>query len=189
MKLKTLAGCNAARRRRFRGRRRKCGSLHQQRLAHARRERRNHLNVSDTGLAGYPGVSVQGVSAVGLRFNVGGALRLDRTRLPLRRLGCGPGEQRRERLRQRIRRRCSEPVPGVLLVHRQHRDVGRQCARRERRRRARGHPFLPPTALTANLYQVDVSIRNLTGAAIADGDLVYRRVMDWDIEPTSFSSM
>jgi hypothetical protein len=42
-------------------------------------------------------------------------------------------------------------------------------------------------ASTANLYEVKVSIKNLSGADIAAGDLVYRRVMDWDIYPTPFS--
>lgn len=41
----------------------------------------------------------------------------------------------------------------------------------------------------ANLYQVDVSIKNISGSAIAAGDLVYRRVMDWDVEPTPFSEV
>lgn len=39
----------------------------------------------------------------------------------------------------------------------------------------------------ANLYQVDVSIKNTSGSALIAGDLVYRRVMDWDVEPTAFS--
>ena len=47
--------------------------------------------------------------------------------------------------------------------------------------------FYHPTASTSNLYQVDVSIKNLTGQNLATGDLRYRRVMDWDIEPTAFS--
>jgi hypothetical protein len=38
-----------------------------------------------------------------------------------------------------------------------------------------------PIAGTPYLYEVKVSITNLTGSAIAAGDLVYRRVMDWDI--------
>lgn len=38
-----------------------------------------------------------------------------------------------------------------------------------------------PNAGTSNLYQVDVSITNLSGKALTDGQLVYRRVMDWDI--------
>lgn len=38
-----------------------------------------------------------------------------------------------------------------------------------------------PIAGTPYLYEVRVSITNLTGAALAAGDLVYRRVMDWDI--------
>lgn len=44
-----------------------------------------------------------------------------------------------------------------------------------------------PIAGTPNLYQVAVTIKNLTGNAIAAGDLRYRRVMDWDIYPTPFS--
>ena len=47
--------------------------------------------------------------------------------------------------------------------------------------------FYHPTAKTSNLYQVDVSIKNLTGKDLAAADLRYRRVMDWDIEPTAFS--
>jgi hypothetical protein len=38
-----------------------------------------------------------------------------------------------------------------------------------------------PLPSTPYLYEVTVSITNLTGAALAAGDLVYRRVMDWDI--------
>lgn len=44
-----------------------------------------------------------------------------------------------------------------------------------------------PLTTTANLYAVDVSIRNLTTTDIAAGDLRYRRVMDWDIAPTTFN--
>lgn len=44
-----------------------------------------------------------------------------------------------------------------------------------------------PLATTSNLYEVAVSIKNLSGSAIAAGDLLYRRVMDWDIYPTPFS--
>lgn len=38
-----------------------------------------------------------------------------------------------------------------------------------------------PNAGTSALYQVDVTIENLTGSSIAAGALRYRRVMDWDI--------
>ena len=38
-----------------------------------------------------------------------------------------------------------------------------------------------PLANTPFLYQVTVSITNLTGQNLAAGDLLYRRVMDWDI--------
>lgn len=38
-----------------------------------------------------------------------------------------------------------------------------------------------PIAGTPNLYAVDVSIANLSGTDLAPGQLVYRRVMDWDI--------
>jgi len=38
-----------------------------------------------------------------------------------------------------------------------------------------------PIAGTPYLYEVLVSITNNTGAALVAGDLVYRRVMDWDI--------
>ncbi len=46
------------------------------------------------------------------------------------------------------------------------------------------HYYHPSTV--ANLYQVDVSLKNISGSNFAAGDLVYRRVMDWDIEPTAF---
>jgi hypothetical protein len=36
---------------------------------------------------------------------------------------------------------------------------------------------------TPNLYQVDVSIENISSAPV---DLRYRRVVDWDVEPTAF---
>jgi len=42
-----------------------------------------------------------------------------------------------------------------------------------------------PTPLTPNLYQVDVTMENIGATAI--GDLRYRRVMDWDIAPRTFS--
>ncbi|MBI2361401.1 MAG: Ig-like domain-containing protein [Deltaproteobacteria bacterium] len=35
-----------------------------------------------------------------------------------------------------------------------------------------------------NLYQVDVTVENISGAPV---ELLYRRVMDWDIEPTAFA--
>jgi hypothetical protein len=41
-----------------------------------------------------------------------------------------------------------------------------------------------PSVETPNLYQVDVSIENISGAPV---DLRYRRYMDWDIEPTAFN--
>ncbi|MFD6054958.1 hypothetical protein [Agromyces sp. NPDC060279] len=46
------------------------------------------------------------------------------------------------------------------------------------------HQYVP-SAATKNLYQVNVTIENLTGETIAT--VQYRRVMDWDIEPTAFS--
>ncbi|MCM3656686.1 hypothetical protein M3147_05405 [Agromyces mediolanus] len=46
------------------------------------------------------------------------------------------------------------------------------------------HQYVPSTA-TKNLYQVNVTIENLSGETIAT--VKYRRVMDWDIEPTAFS--
>ncbi|MES2033657.1 MAG: autotransporter outer membrane beta-barrel domain-containing protein [Pseudomonadota bacterium] len=47
------------------------------------------------------------------------------------------------------------------------------------------HDFHP--SASANLFQVDVSILNTGGTSI--GNLVYRRVMDWDIFPTEFSEI
>jgi hypothetical protein len=43
--------------------------------------------------------------------------------------------------------------------------------------------FYHPSS-TPNLYQADVTIENISDAPV---DLRYRRVMDWDIEPTAFS--
>lgn len=45
--------------------------------------------------------------------------------------------------------------------------------------------YYHPSSVT-NLYQVDVSIKNISGLALTAGDLLYRRVMDWDVEPTAF---
>ncbi|WP_400993637.1 hypothetical protein [Agromyces sp. GXQ0307] len=45
------------------------------------------------------------------------------------------------------------------------------------------HEYVPSPA-TPNLYQVNVTIENLSGEPIAT--VQYRRVMDWDIEPTAF---
>lgn len=47
------------------------------------------------------------------------------------------------------------------------------------------HDFHP--SASDNLFQLDVSILNTSGATI--GNLVYRRVMDWDIFPTEFSEI
>jgi len=44
--------------------------------------------------------------------------------------------------------------------------------------------YYHPSAATPNLYQVDVKIENISGSPI---NVLYRRVMDWDIEPTPFS--
>jgi serine/threonine protein phosphatase PrpC len=41
-----------------------------------------------------------------------------------------------------------------------------------------------PSAKTANAYDVGVSVKNVSAAPV---ELRYRRVMDWDIEPTAFS--
>jgi len=46
------------------------------------------------------------------------------------------------------------------------------------------HEYIP-SAETPNLYQVNVTIENMSGAPIAT--VQYRRVMDWDVEPTAFS--
>ncbi|ANJ27544.1 hypothetical protein [Agromyces aureus] len=46
------------------------------------------------------------------------------------------------------------------------------------------HQYIPSPA-TPNLYQVNVIIENISGATIAT--VQYRRLMDWDIEPTAFS--
>ena len=41
-----------------------------------------------------------------------------------------------------------------------------------------------PSPSTPNAYEVSVSVKNISAAAT---HLRYRRVMDWDIEPTAFS--
>ena len=46
------------------------------------------------------------------------------------------------------------------------------------------HAFSASAA--ADLYQVDVTITNTSGTAMA-GNLLYRRLMDWDIEPTPYN--
>ena len=46
------------------------------------------------------------------------------------------------------------------------------------------HDFKPSSS--SFLYQVDVTITNTSGADMT-GSLLYRRTMDWDIEPTAFS--
>ena len=45
------------------------------------------------------------------------------------------------------------------------------------------HTFTAST--TANLYKVNVNIENISGAVTTN--LLYRRVFDWDIEPTAFN--
>jgi len=46
-----------------------------------------------------------------------------------------------------------------------------------------------PLATTPYLYEVTVSITNLSNAPLAAGDLVYRRVMDWDIPRPGLESV
>ncbi|MCK6374366.1 MAG: PEP-CTERM sorting domain-containing protein [Zoogloea sp.] len=46
-----------------------------------------------------------------------------------------------------------------------------------------------PLATTPYLYETVVKITNLTGADLAAGDLVYRRVMDWDIPSPGHESV
>ena len=46
-----------------------------------------------------------------------------------------------------------------------------------------------PIAGTPYLYEVDVSIKNLSGSDLVAGDLVYRRVMDWDIPNPGLESV
>jgi len=43
--------------------------------------------------------------------------------------------------------------------------------------------FYRPSAATTNLYEVNVTIENISSNVV---DVLYRRVMDWDIEPTAF---
>jgi type IV pilus assembly protein PilY1 len=45
------------------------------------------------------------------------------------------------------------------------------------------HDFKPSS--NVNLYQVDVTVKNISGGATST--ILYRRTMDWDIEPTPFS--
>ncbi len=44
--------------------------------------------------------------------------------------------------------------------------------------------FYRPSAATTNLYEVNVTIENISSNVV---DVLYRRVMDWDIEPTPFN--
>jgi hypothetical protein len=46
------------------------------------------------------------------------------------------------------------------------------------------HEFV--ASAVADLYKVNVTITN-SGAAATTGNILYRRVMDWDIEPTAFN--
>ena len=46
------------------------------------------------------------------------------------------------------------------------------------------HRFRPALA-TPNLYQIDVTVENISDVALSG--VVYRRVVDWDVEPTPFS--
>jgi hypothetical protein len=40
---------------------------------------------------------------------------------------------------------------------------------------------------SANLFQVNVTLKNTSGTTINAGDLFYRRSMDWDVPPTEFN--
>ena len=67
-----------------------------------------------------------------------------------------------------------------FTLHGRHRRLGR-----EHPEHFRVTQNYHPSTKTPNLYEATVTIENIRGHAL--NDIRYRRVMDWDIEPTAFS--
>lgn len=142
------------------------------------------LNYYEGNTAGYPGSSVEGVSTVGLRYNIGDASYAS-TEPGCLCEGWGVGI-----VSAGVSGYANEASGdgGLSLVSF---TSTASTATSVVTVVSGGVPYLEVThyyhpSSTENLYQVDVTIKNISGAALADGDLVYRRVMDWDVEPTSF---
>ncbi|MEW5708840.1 MAG: PEP-CTERM sorting domain-containing protein [Pseudomonadota bacterium] len=147
-----------------------------------------HLNVfpTDAGVVGtYPGVSLSGTTPVGLRYNPTGA---ESTAPGCVCEGWGAGI-----VSLGVSGYANRAVDGIVNLSLVSFSATASTATSVVEILSpTGSPVLRVTHFyhpspSANLYQVDVTIQNLSGTDLAAGDLVYRRVMDWDVEPTPFS--
>ncbi|MGN2393045.1 PEP-CTERM sorting domain-containing protein [Pelomicrobium sp. G1] len=147
-----------------------------------------HLNVfpTDAGVVGtYPGVSLSGTTPVGLRYNPTGA---ESTAPGCVCEGWGAGI-----VSLGVSGYANRAVDGIVNLSLVSFSATASTATSVVDiLGASGAPVLRVTHFyhpspSVNLYQVDVTIQNLSGMDLAAGDLVYRRVMDWDVEPTAFS--
>lgn len=147
-----------------------------------------HLNVfpTDPGVVGtYPGVSLSGTVPVGLRYNLTGA----ESTAP----GClceGWGAGIVSLGISGYANRSTDGIVNLSLVS--FSATASTATSVVEILGSSGEPLLRVThhyhpSASPNLYQVDVTLQNLSGMDLAAGDVVYRRVMDWDVEPTAFS--
>ncbi len=138
------------------------------------------LNVTG-GTGVYPGVSVQGTSAVGLRYNTtAGSYASTEPGCLCEGWGAAivsTGVTGFQNL--------SSGTAGLSLVSFTSTASTATSVTRIGSSLEVTHAYKP--SAVAGVYAVDVTIKNISGVALASGDLVYRRVMDWDIEPTAFS--
>jgi hypothetical protein len=151
-----------------------------------------NLNVTDTSLTGYPGPSIGGTEAVGLRFNLTNA---DGTAPACLCEGWGAGiDAGPATFTGFVNKGFAPPNDLSNLTLVSFSATASTATSVVTIADTLGAPALQVTHLfhpsaSPNLYQVDVTLTNISGAALGAGPaaLRYRRVMDWDIEPTASS--
>ena len=147
-----------------------------------------HLNAAggQVGIGTDPGVSVQGTDTVGLRFNTGGNSYAS-TEPGCLCEGWGAGI-----VSTNVSGGANEASGGVFFLDLVSFTSTASTATSVVRVMDGVDAVLEVThaykpSSSANLFQVDVSLKNISGSDLANNDLVYRRVMDWDVEPTAFN--
>jgi type IV pilus assembly protein PilY1 len=151
-----------------------------------------NLNVTDTALPGYPGPSIGGTAAAGLRFL---ATNADGTAPACLCEGWGAGvDAGGATFTGFVNRGFAPPNDLSNLALVSFTATATTATSVVNIADTLGAPALQVThffhpSASPNLYQVDVTITNISGSAVGAGPtaLRYRRVMDWDIEPTDRS--
>ena len=143
------------------------------------------LNVAkDAGTGAYPGTSVGGATAVGLRYD------LDGKSYAFTEVGClcegwGAGIVSTGISGYANQDAGSGGTANLTLVSFSATDSTATSVVRIGNSLEVTQTYQP--SAVANLYEVIVSITNISGVDLAAGDLRYRRVMDWDIEPSAYN--